>query len=102
MAYTCDGYDDNKYTITIIKFEGTKTEVSEDKKSFTITPINIENGKTVILALYNGEQFVGLQSAVYTGEVVPFTTTKTYTKAKVMVWDDLMNLTPICDVETIE
>lgn len=102
LSYTCDGYDDNKYTITIIKFEGTKTEVSEDKKSFTITPINIENGKTVILALYNGEQFVEMQSAVYTGEAVPFTTTKAYTKAKVMVWEDFKTLKPVCEVENIQ
>ena len=90
------------YTIEVIKFEGSKTEVSEDKKSFTITPINVENDKTVILALYNGEQFVEMQSAVYTGEAVPFTTTKTYTKAKVMVWDDLTNLKPVCEVENIQ
>ena len=89
------------YTIEVIKFEGTKTKVSEDKKSFTITPINVENGKTVILALYNGEKFVEMQSAVYTGEAIPFTTTKTYTKAKVMVWNDLTNLKPVCEVEEI-
>ena len=90
------------YTIEVIKFEGTKTEVSEDKKSFSITPINIENGKTVILALYNGEQFVEMQSAVYTGEAVPFTSTKAYTKAKVMVWDDLTTLKPVCEVENVQ
>ena len=69
---------------------------------FIITPINIENGKTVILALYNGDVFVEMQSAVYTGEAVPFTTTKAYTKAKVMVWDDLKSLKPVCVVENIE
>ena len=90
------------YTIEVIKFEGTKTEVSEDKKSFTITPINIENGKTVILALYDGEKFIEMQSLVYTGEAIPFTTTKTYTKAKVMVWDDITNLKPVCEVENIQ
>lgn len=90
------------YTVEVIKFEGTKTEVSEDKKSFTITPINVENGKTVILALYNEEQFVEMQSAVYTGEVIPFTTTKSYTKAKVMVWDDLTNLKPVCEAEIVK
>ncbi len=90
------------YTIKVVKFEGTKTTVSEDKKSFAITPINIENGKTVILAFYNGEQFVEMQSAVYTGETVPFTTTKTYTKARVMVWDDITNLKPVCNVEIVK
>lgn len=90
------------YTIEVVKFEGTKTTVSEDKKSFTIKPINIENGKTVILALYNGEQFVEMQSLVYTGESIPFTTTKSYTKAKVMVWDDFKTLKPVCEVENVQ
>ena len=90
------------YTIEVVRFEGTKTEVSEDKKSFTITPINVESGKTVILALYNEEQFVEMQSAVYAGEAVPFTTTKAYTKAKVFVWNDLKALTPVCEAEIVK
>ena len=90
------------YTIEVVKLEGTKTEVSEDKKSFTITPINIENGKTVILALYNGDRFVEMQSSVYTGEAIPFTTTKAYTKAKVFVWDDLKTLSPVCEAEIVK
>lgn len=31
---------------------------------------NVENGNTAILVLYNGEQFVEIQSAVYSGEAV--------------------------------
>lgn len=102
LNYTCDGYFDNTYTLIFKKFEGTKTEVSKDKKSFNIMPINIETDKTVILALYDGDKFVEMQSAVYTGEAVPFTTTKTYTNAKVMVWNDLTNLKPVCEVENVE
>ena len=90
------------YTIEVIRFEGTKTEVSEDKKSFTITPINIENGKTVILALYDGNKFVEMQRAIYEGIAIPFTTTKSYTNAKVMVWDDITNLKPVCNVEIVK
>ena len=90
------------YTIEVIKFEGTKTKVSEDKKSFSITPINIENGKTVILALYNGEQFVEMQKEVYAGVDIMFTTTKSYTNAKVMVWENLTNLKPVCNVEIVK
>lgn len=93
------GYADSEYKITIVRYEGTKTTVLEDGKSFTITPINVETGKTIILALYDGEKFVEMQSAVYTGEAVPFTTTKTYTKAKVMVWDDFKTLKPVCSAE---
>lgn len=89
------------YTIEVIKFEGTKTKVSEDKKSFTITPINVENGKTVILALYENGNLIELQKETYKGEPILFTTTKAYTNAKVMVWNDLTNLKPVCSVEEL-
>ena len=103
IAYDINTQISKNLTLYVdFEFEGTKTEVSEDKKSFSIKPINVKNGKTVILALYNGEQFVEMQSAVYTGEAVPFTTTKAYTKAKVMVWDDLTNLKPLYDVEIVK
>lgn len=90
------------YTVEVIKFEGIKTEVSENKRLFDITPINVETGKTVILALYNGELFVEMQSAVYTGEEISFTTTKGYSNAKVMVWDNLTNLKPVYGVEVVK
>ena len=92
----------NTYKITVVCGSFTKTTVSEDGKSFTVVPVNIENGKTVILALYDGETFVEMQSAVYTGEEILFTTTKTYTNAKVMVWNDLVTLKPICNVEIVK
>lgn len=86
----------------LVKFEGTKTTVSADGKTFTIKPINIANGNTVILALYNGEEFVTMQSAVYSGKDIPFTVTDDYTTAKVMVWNNLDDITPICDVEIVK
>ena len=92
----------NTYKITVICGSFTNTAVSEDGKSFTVTPVNVENGKTVILALYDGEKLVEMHSAVYTCESVLFTTTKAYTYAKVMIWGDLISLKPVCDVETIE
>jgi hypothetical protein len=92
----------NTYTIKIVRGSFTKTSISDDGKSFTVVPVNIENGKTVILALYNREQFVEMQKAVYVGDAIPFTTDKTYTDAKVMVWDDLANLKPVCDVEIVK
>ena len=75
-----------------------------------VTPVDELNDKIeriniivpMATALYDGDKFVEMQSAVYTGEAVPFTTTKTYTKAKVMVWDDLTNLKPICEVDYIQ
>lgn len=80
----------------------TKTTLANNRKSFTITPINVENYKTVILVLYDGDKFIETQSAVYTGEVISFTTTKEYINAKVMVWDDFASLKPVCKSENVK
>lgn len=91
----------NTYTINVIRGSFTKTTVSEDGKAFTVTPINMEQGKTVMLALYNGNQLVEMQPALYEGESLSFTTTKEYTNAKIMVWDDLTSLKSACNVEEL-
>ena len=80
----------------------TKTVISQDGKTFTITPTNIENGNTVILALYNGNSFEGMYGAVYDGEIITFTTNQEYTNAKVMVWEHLASLKPVCGVEVVK
>ena len=102
LTYSCTGYTDSVYTVKFIKFEGTKTTVTESGKSFTIKPVNIAVGNTVILALYNGEEFVETQNVVYTGNDILFTTDKKYKNAKVMVWDNLSNMEPVCDIETVK
>ena len=80
----------------------TETTVSNNGKSFLIKPIGVENGKTIILALYDGNTFVEMQSKTYNGSDLSFTTAYTYTKAKIMVWEDLINIAPICAAEVIE
>jgi len=77
----------------------TKTNVSGN--TFTTTPVNIENGKTVILALFDGDKFVEMQSVTYEGEAITFTTDKTYTTAKVMVWKSLETCMPLCKAENV-
>ena len=85
----------------IIFLSNTQTTISADGKSFKVKPVNIEVGKTVILALYNGTELVEAQTAVYNGEDIPFTTDKTYTNVKVMVWDNLESGSPVCEAEEI-
>ena len=80
----------------------TKTTVSEDGKTFTVTPVGVENGKTVILALYDGDKYIEMQNATYEGNEIPFTTTKAYTSAKVMVWNGISDLKPICASEIVK
>ena len=63
----------------------TKTTISEDGKEFNVNLLNVEIGENIILALYECGELVEIQSATYKGELVPFTTGKSYTNAKVMV-----------------
>ncbi len=91
----------NTYKITVACGSYTKTIVSEDGKSFIITPVNIENGKTVILALYDGQKLVEIKQAIYQGEEIHFATSKTYDKAKIFVWEDLKTMIPLCEEKEI-
>lgn len=67
-----------------------------------VKPINIENGKTVILALYDGDKFIEMQSKAYNGMEITFETNKTYTCAKAMVWDSLDSVSPVCKAKTVK
>ena len=65
-------------------------------------PINIENGKTVIVAFYDGDKFIEMQSKAYNGTEITFETNKTYTCAKAMVWDSLDSVSPVCKAKTVK
>lgn len=80
----------------------TETTLSNNDKTFTIKPVNMKTGKIIILALYDGDRFVEMQYAIYEGDALTFTTTATYTDAKVMAWDDMTDLVPVCDAESVE
>ena len=102
MTYTATGYTDGTYTVKVKKFEGTRTNVSSDGKSFEIKPTNIASGNTVILALYDGEDLIETKYEVYGGADISFTTDKAYTGAAVMVWDDLDSMKPVCEEEVVK
>ena len=70
-------------------------------KEFVVNSINIEEGNTVILALYYNDYFMEMQSAVYKGENIVFNTDKNYTDAKIMVWEQLSNVQPITVPEVV-
>lgn len=78
----------------------TKTTVEEHQ--FTVTPMNVPNGSTIIFACYNDKQMVFVDTFTYAGEsTIPFTTTETYDKVKVMVWENLKTLIPLCEAEDV-
>lgn len=80
----------------------TRTTILDEGKTFSVNPINVETGKKVILALYEKGKLVEMQHATYEGVAIPFAATKSYNEAKVMVWDDLTNLKPVCVPEVVK
>lgn len=82
------------YTITYNAPYVVVTE-SENKKTITAECGNVENGTTVILALYNGNKLVEMQHAEYKGEILTFPTTSDYGQVKVFVWDSLTGMKAI-------
>lgn len=83
---------------------GIKITPSDDGK-IVVKPCNIDAGKTVILALYDGDKFVEMQqSSEYseTNREITFTPTKFYTRAKVMIWNSLSGMSPVCDFKIVK
>lgn len=97
---------DGKYVLTyyaVINYlSGISAKRSADGKSIVIKPINIENGKTVILALYDGDKFISVQFEKYDGKEITFETNNVYTYAKAMIWENFNNLLPVFGVKTVK
>ena len=57
--------------------------------------------KNSIDECYDGNGLVEMQKAIYDGNEITFTTAQEYTSAKVMVWNSISGLKPVCDAEFI-
>ncbi len=69
---------------------------------FVVTPKGVKNGNRVIFVCYNGNKMVYVNPYVYAGETtIPFSTTETYDKVKVMVWESLDTYVPLCEAENV-
>lgn len=66
-----------------------------------VKPVNIANGKTVVLALYDGDKLIEIKSGTYAGAEITFETDKNYTYAKAMVWNSFGDASPECAVKTV-
>lgn len=97
-----------KYVLTnvgITCLSGISAKRSADGKSIVVKPINIADGKTVILVLYDGDKIVGVQQSSEYSETkreITFTPTEHYTRAKVMIWNSFSEMSPVCDFKIIE
>lgn len=77
------------YTNTIISGQNFETAV-----------YGAEAGSLVILALYNeNNQLIEIQMKKYAGENCKFVSAKKYSKAKIMLWNDISTMTPISNAE---
>ena len=98
---------DGKYVLTdigITYLSGISARLSENG-NIVVKPINIAAGKTVILALYDGNKLVEMkQSNEYseTNREITFISTKPYTCAKVMIWNSLSEMSPVCDFKIVK
>ena len=89
------------YTIVVEKYEGVKTEISDEDGSFTIFPVNIVKDGMIAVALYNGDSLVQIHTKVFTGEKMSFEPEQAYTEAKIMVWDSFSTLMPLCKAVSV-
>ncbi len=97
-----DGNDAGVYTITVIRCDAVEVSTTEDGKTFDVNLAYAKEGTAVVLALYQDGALVETQIATYSGEYVSFTTEKEYTNAKVMAWESMESLKPICDAEIVK
>ena len=85
-----------------IFFENTQTTTTNGGKNFSIVSTSLKNGNKVILALYSGDILVEAQILTYTNEDITFKTDKTYTTAKVFVWQSAESMVPVCSPEILQ
>ncbi len=92
----------SEYKITVIKTEKSNICVSSDRKTVDIITVGADRGTTVILALYKGNRFAGMEKAIYDGQRIIFETEVDYDFAKVMVWGDMETFVPVTAAEDVE
>ena len=69
-----------------------KIRKSESYDSFTVSPADIPNSSTVMLALYKNGKLTDTKSNLYTGSEITFTSDKNYDQIKVMALNSLQTL----------
>ena len=92
----------SEYHIKVIRYRGTITTVSENGKKFTVRPVHVETNSTIILAIYNNGILADIISKEYTGDSLEFSTNAEYTEVKIMAWNNLFALKPICKTEFVK
>ena len=82
------------YTDSIVTKNGSSCYVN-------VVPVNIEESCEVIVAAYKGGKFVTLTKVPYESEEINTTLSGDIDEIKVMVWNSLSGLKPLCEAEVI-
>ena len=69
---------------------------------FITKPNSLPKGAHIILVCYNKKVLVNAQSAPNKGRTIYFVVNKEFDSAKVMVWESMGSMVPICDFETVK
>lgn len=67
----------------------------------TVTPIDIEDNCHIIIAAYKESEFVTLSDNIYDFNEISTTLSGDIDEVKVMVWNSLSGLMPLCEAEVI-
>ncbi|MBE7025124.1 MAG: Ig domain-containing protein [Ruminococcaceae bacterium] len=90
--------------ITIISYENKSISVTSsiNGNRITVTPKNLPKNSSVVLACYNGKELTDLQFYTYNNETsITFSTTKSYNKIKIFLWESSTSLIPLCTREVV-
>ena len=85
--------------------EHTKTvcvKGTDGENIFITVPYYLPENSEIILALSKDNRVVELKTTPNKNETVYFVATKEFDSVKVMVWDSLLNMSPVCMAETVK
>ena len=91
----------NTYTVNVVKFDGIKAKLSDDKKQLQVQPLGIPEGSKILVAFYQNGKFQQVQPATYKGEALFFPVNQAYTDIKIMAWQNFDTLKSLCVPEEL-
>ena len=91
----------NTYTINVVKFDGIKAKLSDDKHQLQVQPLGVSEGSKILVAFYQNGKFQQVQPATYEGEALFFPVNQAYTDIKIMAWQNFDTLKSLCVPEEL-
>lgn len=113
LSYVCNSLGENEITLSADSIDidyyyqklnpSIAVQMSADKKTFYVTPHDMQNGNVIIIALYDNNALADIKTFVCddtSNDAFEYTTTKNYSAVTVMAWDSFKNMRPLCEAVT--